>query len=123
MCSLLLTLCVAQLRRAVELEPTNGVALNNLAVTLNTLGRADEADDLHERVPYDEATSTRRDVIVYRISGAFFFAILSFCSAVRPPPPPWLLLTPWLPPGTSWLDAAAPPWLAVMSGGHFASRP
>jgi tetratricopeptide (TPR) repeat protein len=40
---------VVQLERAVELEPTNGVALNNLAVTLNTLGRADEADDVYER--------------------------------------------------------------------------
>ena len=40
---------VVELRRAVELEPTNGVALNNLAVTLNTLGREDEADDVYER--------------------------------------------------------------------------
>ena len=40
---------VVELRRAVELEPTNGVALNNLAVTLNTLGRAAEADDVYER--------------------------------------------------------------------------
>jgi len=40
---------VVELRRAVELEPTNGVALNNLAVTLNTLGRSDEADDVYER--------------------------------------------------------------------------
>ena len=40
---------VVELRRAVELEPTNGVALNNLAVTLNTLGREDEADEVYER--------------------------------------------------------------------------
>ena len=40
---------VVELRRAVELEPTNGVALNNLAVTLNTLGRAAEADEVYER--------------------------------------------------------------------------
>ena len=38
-----------ELKRAVELEPTNGVALNNLAVTLNTLGREDEADEVYER--------------------------------------------------------------------------
>ena len=40
---------VVELKRAVELEPTNGVALNNLAVTLNTLGREDEADEVYER--------------------------------------------------------------------------
>nr|WP_321441976.1 SulP family inorganic anion transporter [uncultured Hyphomonas sp.] len=46
------------------------------------LVRADEADDLHERVPYDEATSTRRDVIVYRISGAFFFGAAATIGSV-----------------------------------------
>ena len=38
-----------QLRRAVELEPTNGVALNNLAVTLNSLGKKEEADLVYEQ--------------------------------------------------------------------------
>ena len=46
------------------------------------LVRADEADDLHERVPYDEATSTRRDGIVYRISGAFFFGAAATIGSV-----------------------------------------
>ncbi|MEO1964472.1 SulP family inorganic anion transporter [Hyphomonas sp.] len=46
------------------------------------LVRPDEADDLRERVPYDEATSTRRDVIVYRISGAFFFGAAATIGSV-----------------------------------------
>jgi SulP family sulfate permease len=33
-------------------------------------------------VPYDEATSTRRDVIVYRISGAFFFGAAATIGSV-----------------------------------------
>ncbi len=46
------------------------------------LVEADEADNLRERVPYDEATSTRRDVIVYRISGAFFFGAAATIGSV-----------------------------------------
>ena len=46
------------------------------------LVRADEADNLRDRVPYDEATSTRRDVIVYRISGAFFFGAAATIGSV-----------------------------------------
>ena len=46
------------------------------------LVRPDEADNLRDRVPYDEATSTRRDVIVYRISGAFFFGAAATIGSV-----------------------------------------
>ncbi|WP_034763374.1 SulP family inorganic anion transporter [Hyphomonas sp. CY54-11-8] len=46
------------------------------------LVQPDEADDLRHRVPYDEATSTRRDVIVYRISGAFFFGAAATIGSV-----------------------------------------
>ena len=46
------------------------------------LVRPDEADNLRERVPYDEATSTRRDVVVYRISGAFFFGAAASIGSV-----------------------------------------
>lgn len=46
------------------------------------LVQPDEADNLRERVPYDEATNTRRDVIVYRISGAFFFGAAATIGSV-----------------------------------------
>ena len=46
------------------------------------LVRPDAADDVRARVPYDEATSTRRDVIVYRISGAFFFGAAATIGSV-----------------------------------------
>ncbi|WP_321488639.1 SulP family inorganic anion transporter [uncultured Hyphomonas sp.] len=46
------------------------------------LVQPDEADSLRDRVPYDEATSTRRDVIVYRISGAFFFGAAATIGSV-----------------------------------------
>jgi SulP family sulfate permease len=37
------------------------------------LAAADHADDADGRQPYDAALATDRDVVVYRISGAFFF--------------------------------------------------
>jgi SulP family sulfate permease len=46
------------------------------------LVQPDEADDVRARVPYDEATNTRRDVIVYRISGAFFFGAAATIGSV-----------------------------------------
>ena len=42
----------------------------------------DEADDVRARVPYDEATGTRRDVVVYRITGAFFFGAAATIGSV-----------------------------------------
>jgi SulP family sulfate permease len=46
------------------------------------LVRPDEADNVRARVPYDEATGTRRDVVVYRISGAFFFGAAATIGSV-----------------------------------------
>ncbi|HPF22006.1 MAG: SulP family inorganic anion transporter [Hyphomonas sp.] len=46
------------------------------------LVRPDEADTVRARVPYDEATGTRRDVVVYRISGAFFFGAAASIGSV-----------------------------------------
>ena len=46
------------------------------------LVRPDEADNLRERVPYDETTNTRHDVLVYRISGAFFFGAAASIGSV-----------------------------------------
>ena len=46
------------------------------------LVRPDEADDVRERVPYDETTNTRHDVVVYRISGAFFFGAAATIGSV-----------------------------------------
>lgn len=42
----------------------------------------DKADDSSERIPYDPALATDPDVIVYRISGAFFFGVASTIGAV-----------------------------------------
>ena len=43
----------------------------------------DKADDLFgQRAPYDEASSSDRDVMVYRISGAFFFGAAASIGAV-----------------------------------------
>jgi len=46
------------------------------------LVRPDEADTVRARIPYDEATGTRRDVVVYRISGAFFFGAAATIGSV-----------------------------------------
>jgi len=46
------------------------------------LVRPDQADDLPGRVPYDEANNTRHDVMVYRISGAFFFGAAATIGSV-----------------------------------------
>jgi len=46
------------------------------------LVRPDEADTVRARVPYDEATQTRQDVVVYRISGAFFFGAAATIGSV-----------------------------------------
>ena len=46
------------------------------------LVRPDEADNVRTRVPYDEETGTRRDVVVYRISGAFFFGAAASIGSV-----------------------------------------
>lgn len=46
------------------------------------LVRPDEADNLRDRVPYDETTNTRHDVLVYRISGAFFFGAAASIGSV-----------------------------------------
>ncbi|HSD93080.1 MAG TPA: sulfate permease [Methyloceanibacter sp.] len=42
----------------------------------------DRADDYADRTSYDPATAADRDVIVYRISGAFFFGATATVSAV-----------------------------------------
>jgi len=42
----------------------------------------DKADSSSERIPYDPALATDPDVIVYRISGAFFFGVASTIGAV-----------------------------------------
>lgn len=46
------------------------------------LVRPDEADNVRTRIPYDEETGTRRDVVVYRISGAFFFGAAASIGSV-----------------------------------------
>lgn len=46
------------------------------------LVRPDEADTARSRVPYDETTNTRHDVVVYRISGAFFFGAAAAIGSV-----------------------------------------
>lgn len=46
------------------------------------LVRQDQADNMPGRIPYDEATGTRRDVVVYRISGAFFFGAAATIGSV-----------------------------------------
>jgi SulP family sulfate permease len=42
----------------------------------------DEADTAHPRPPYDPAQATDRDVMVYRLSGAFFFGAVATVNAV-----------------------------------------
>jgi SulP family sulfate permease len=42
----------------------------------------DRADTVTGREPYDAATATDRDVVVYRISGAFFFGAAATVAAV-----------------------------------------
>ena len=42
----------------------------------------DRADDYQGRVAYDPAAATERDVMVYRISGAFFFGAAAAVSSV-----------------------------------------
>ncbi|MCA8902150.1 MAG: SulP family inorganic anion transporter, partial [Hyphomonas sp.] len=46
------------------------------------LVQPDQADDVRARAPYDEATGTRRDVVVYCISGAFFFGAAAAIGSV-----------------------------------------
>jgi sulfate permease, SulP family len=43
---------------------------------------ADQADDSQPRTPYDAALATDRKVVVYRLSGAFFFGTASTVGAV-----------------------------------------
>jgi SulP family sulfate permease len=45
----------------------------------------DRADDAHKggRKPYDASLTTDPDVLVYRISGAFFFGAAASVAAVR----------------------------------------
>jgi SulP family sulfate permease len=43
---------------------------------------SDKADDAQPRTPYDPALATDRDVVVYRLSGAFFFGTASTVGAV-----------------------------------------
>jgi SulP family sulfate permease len=42
---------------------------------------ADQADGDGQRQPYDPALATDRDVVVYRISGAFFFGAAATVAA------------------------------------------
>jgi SulP family sulfate permease len=43
---------------------------------------ADRADDAGPRAPYDPSLATDEDVVVYRLSGAFFFGTASILNAV-----------------------------------------
>jgi len=46
------------------------------------LVRPDEADDATPRAPYDESADSNREVVVYRISGAFFFGAVASIGSV-----------------------------------------
>jgi SulP family sulfate permease len=63
-----------RMSQAVEVEHAGSAAAQ--------ADRADAAEGSAERGPYDPAVATDRDVVVYRISGAFFFGTAAAVSAV-----------------------------------------
>lgn len=63
------------------------IFLHRMAESVEVEGQAqliadDQADDYAGRTSYDPATSSDRDVLVYRISGAFFFGAAAAVSSV-----------------------------------------
>src|SRR5215218_417168 len=63
-----------RMSQAVEVEHAGSAAAQ--------ADRADAAEGGAERGPYDPAVATDRDVVVYRISGAFFFGTAAAVAAV-----------------------------------------